>query len=256
MTMARTIIVGDVHGCLSELKALVAKLQLNSEDRLIACGDLVDRGPDSAGVVRYLMAIGAESVMGNHDSKLVRYAAHEHKAKLNPQYRNPMQYSAEREDITSNLGEEELAWLAKLPSFIRLRDLNKIVVHAGVLDNDNVETQTREVLTMVRYVSKTPPGKMLSLVMPGYKAPENSTYWTGMYKGTTDIVFGHNVADLHRPVAIRCPGGAMAYGIDTGVCFGGKLTAMVIDNFSNEHHYVQVAAEKTYASFEVVRPTF
>lgn len=256
MDMARTIIIGDIHGCLDELVALVAKLRLTSEDRLITCGDLVDRGPDSPGVVRYLMQNGAEVVLGNHDSKLARYAHHVAKTKIDPKYKNPMQHSEERETIVSQLSAEEVEWLGSRPAYIRLSDLNKIVVHAGVLCDDRVERQTKEVLTMIRYVSRTAPHKMLSLVMPGYEAPEDSAYWTSVYRGTSDIVFGHNVADLNRPVAIRCPGGAMAYGIDTGVCFGGHLTAMVIDNESGDHHYVQVPAKERYVHYEVIRPNF
>lgn len=254
--MSRTIIVGDIHGCLDELKALVAKLKLTSQDRFISCGDLVDRGPDSAGVIKYMRQNGFEAVAGNHDTKLVRYAGHVAKKKADPDYRFPMQVSEERDVTISCLDDDDLDWLANLPTFIRLPEHNTIIVHAGVLADDNVEKQSKEVLTMLRYVSKDTPHKMLSLITPGYIAPENSVYWTAVYRGHANIVFGHNVADLERPTAVRCFTGAMAYGIDTGVCFGGRLTAMVIDDVTGDQTFIQVKSNLVYSEYEVVRTNF
>lgn len=253
--MAKTVIVGDIHGCLNELMALVAKLKLTDSDRLISAGDLVDRGPDSAGVVRYMRENGFEAVAGNHDTKLVRYAGHLERKKIDPRYRFPMQYSQEREDAISAMSQADLAWLASLPNYILLPEHNIIIVHAGVLVNDDVAKQSKETLTMLRYVSKDAPHRMLAL-LPGYKRPDNGVYWTSVYSGLSDIVFGHNVADLDRPVAIRCSSGAIAYGIDTGVCFGGHLTAMVLDQETGTRHYVQVKAQHVYAEYEVIRPEF
>ena len=48
-------VIGDVHGCLKTLMALVDKLKAKNTDRICVAGDLVDRGPDSAGVVQYCM---------------------------------------------------------------------------------------------------------------------------------------------------------------------------------------------------------
>lgn len=250
--MAKTVIVGDIHGCLDELKALVAKLKLTEADRLISAGDLVDRGPDSAGVVRFMRENGFEAVSGNHDAKLVRYAGHIERKRSNPKYHNPMQFSQEREDAIAAMSHEDLVWLRSLPNYILLPEHNIIVVHAGVLVDDNVARQSKEVLTMLRYVSKDTPHRMLAL-LPGYQRPENSVYWTAVYRGNANIVFGHNVVDLQRPVAIRCATGAMAYGIDTGVCFGGNLTAMVIDNVTGNHNYVHIKAQKSYSEYEVIR---
>ena len=43
----KTIIIGDIHGCAAELKALLAKLCIGEADHLVLLGDLFDRGPDS-----------------------------------------------------------------------------------------------------------------------------------------------------------------------------------------------------------------
>ena len=78
-------IIGDVHGCIDELRELVTRLGgTAAEDtarpapgrRLVFLGDLVDRGPDSAGVLRLVLnmaAVGDALVLpGNHDDKLRR----------------------------------------------------------------------------------------------------------------------------------------------------------------------------------------
>lgn len=54
----RTIIVGDIHGCLLELEELLSSVKLNVKvDRLVLLGDLIDRGPNSAGVYLYVKTL-------------------------------------------------------------------------------------------------------------------------------------------------------------------------------------------------------
>jgi len=252
--MERTIVIGDIHGCLDELKLLLKEIAFSKErDRLISVGDLVDRGPDSPGVIRYLISQNAECVQGNHDTKLLRYAKHVERAKHNKNYRNPMLKSEEREAIVAAMTDKELNWLSNLPYYIRLPEFNAVVVHAGVLSGRPIEQQTKEVLTMVRYVEPNPPHRMLSLVMPGFNRPENSVYWPSLYYGSENIIFGHNVMDLTNPTIFDCPGGAKAFGIDTGACFGGRLTCMIFDNVSGQYTFESIQSNKVYEHFESIK---
>lgn len=75
---SRIFVVGDVHGSLPELNALVEKLKYDYDrgDRLILAGDLVDKGPDSIGVIRRAKQLRAWCVRGNHDDKVVRLATY------------------------------------------------------------------------------------------------------------------------------------------------------------------------------------
>ena len=50
----RKVVIGDVHGCLEELITLIAKLNLNETDEVVFVGDLLNKGPDSFGVWRYV----------------------------------------------------------------------------------------------------------------------------------------------------------------------------------------------------------
>ncbi len=67
----RTIVIGDIHGCLDALRGLVMAIAPMPEDRLIFLGDYVDRGPDSCGVIDYLIALEARCqvicLLGNHE---------------------------------------------------------------------------------------------------------------------------------------------------------------------------------------------
>lgn len=73
--MKRHWIVGDVQGCRTELERLLEHGRFDpAHDRLVLLGDLVNRGPDSAGVLRLARSLEAEAVLGNHDVRLLRVA--------------------------------------------------------------------------------------------------------------------------------------------------------------------------------------
>ena len=61
----KTLVVGDIHGCLSTFKALIDKA--GPVDQIISCGDLIDRGPDSFGVIQYCIDNNIQVVLGNHE---------------------------------------------------------------------------------------------------------------------------------------------------------------------------------------------
>lgn len=72
-------VIGDIHGCLNELACLLENLPLEPFDRLIFLGDYVDRGPDSKGVVSYLIEWqqkGDQEIIflkGNHEDMFLSY---------------------------------------------------------------------------------------------------------------------------------------------------------------------------------------
>ena len=72
---SRLIIVGDVHGCLEELKILLTRCSYEKErDEVIFVGDLVNKGPSSVDVIRFVRGMGASCVRGNHDDDALYYA--------------------------------------------------------------------------------------------------------------------------------------------------------------------------------------
>src|SRR5947207_12778149 len=72
---ARTIAIGDIHGCSTALEAVLAAIQPAEQDVIIALGDYVDRGPDSRGVIERVLALEKEChivpLLGNHEVMLL-----------------------------------------------------------------------------------------------------------------------------------------------------------------------------------------
>jgi hypothetical protein len=72
---SRLIVVGDVHGCFDELRMLLEMCAYSSvQDSLIFVGDLVNKGPSSAAVVKFARSVGAYCVRGNHDDAAISRA--------------------------------------------------------------------------------------------------------------------------------------------------------------------------------------
>jgi serine/threonine protein phosphatase 1 len=71
----RTIAIGDVHGCLAALQAVLAGIGPQPDDTLVMLGDYIDRGPDSRGVIDRLLGLTTQcrlvTLLGNHDQMLV-----------------------------------------------------------------------------------------------------------------------------------------------------------------------------------------
>lgn len=73
--MPRTIAIGDIHGCSQALATLITAIQPTADDQIITLGDVIDRGPDSHGVVTQLMALAKTTrllpILGNHEEMLL-----------------------------------------------------------------------------------------------------------------------------------------------------------------------------------------
>lgn len=72
--MMRTLVIGDIHGCLAPLESLWEFVAPTPEDRVVFLGDYVDRGPDSKGVIDFILGLPQElditCLTGNHEEKL------------------------------------------------------------------------------------------------------------------------------------------------------------------------------------------
>ncbi len=243
--MKRNIVVGDVHGCVDEVKDLVEVLNYNPDkDRLVFVGDLVDRGPDSPGVIALLRKLKAECVLGNHDEKLIRYHRHMLKKKDDPDYVIPMRPPyGERADQYTKLTDEDWAYLEAMPPFIRIGG-NWVAVHAGVEPGIPLEEQKESVLTHMRYVKKDTMKMEKKLEE---LTSENSIFWTNVWDGAENVIYGHHVSPgPHISISEK---GRLCVGIDTGCCFGRSLTAMVLTEDGKEFSFISVPARKQYDDY-------
>lgn len=123
--------IGDVQGCLTSLQQLLAKIRFTPDrDRLWLVGDLVNRGPDSLGVLRYVKGLGpaAVTVLGNHDLFLLAAAA----GIVAPRAMDtiqPILIAPDRDEL--------LAWLRCQP--LLYREGPFVMVHAGLLPQWTIE---------------------------------------------------------------------------------------------------------------------
>ena len=140
-----TYLIGDVQGCDSALERLLQKTGFSpSRDTLYLLGDLVNRGPDSAGVLRRVMALqgAAHCLLGNHDLSLLAVAYG-----LRPPHRNDTMDSV----LRSPDREPMLEWLRHQRMAIRANGW--LMVHGGVLpqwDADQVLQLAAELETILR----------------------------------------------------------------------------------------------------------
>jgi hypothetical protein len=236
--VARTIVVGDVHGCLRELEALLEAVRPGSGDDLWLAGDLVNRGPDSAGVVRLVRSLGARTVQGNHDHKHVRYRRHLARLAAEPGYRIPVHPSERFLEVHATLSDEDLAWLEAAPALAPLGP-HWVLVHAGLMPGRPLEDQPAP--RTLRYLHRD-SGKPVDLAAHD-AAPHLSVHWSERWTGPWRVLYGHHA---QPEIALR----ELSVGIDTGAVYGGKLTAAVLDSLGPESRprFVQVAAARAYFS--------
>jgi len=229
--MARTIVIGDVHGCAAELDKLLAKLAPSGDDTVTFVGDLVARGPDSRKVLRMVRKLGARVVRGNHEERLL--GGHAARRAGAP----PPKLGKTHQALLEELDDEDWAMLEALPLSIDLPDGLRIV-HAGVVPGVSFEAQDPYLLTHLR-----------SIADDGTPSVKWGTPWGARYTGPPHVVFGHNARkhpQLHPD----------ATGLDTGCVYGGALTALVLARgapmpppATRRDVLVSVTAKKAYSDY-------
>jgi len=118
--------VGDIQGCFEELKQLLNRIHFDpAEDSLWFTGDLVNRGPQSLDVLRYVKGLGkhAVCVLGNHDLHLLAVAAGTAGAKPGDTL-DAVLAASDRDEL--------LHWLRQLPLMHHDRALGYTLIHAGL----------------------------------------------------------------------------------------------------------------------------
>ncbi|MFD7921420.1 polynucleotide kinase-phosphatase [Streptomyces sp. NPDC059740] len=230
-------IIGDVHGCATELETLLARLGYvdgsHPEGRTaVFVGDLVDRGPDTPGVLRRVMSMVAAGdalcVPGNHENKLGRHLAGRR-----------VQHTHGLAETVAQLAEEDDAFRARVREFVEglvshyVLDGGRLVVcHAGLPEKYHGRTSGR-VRSHALYGDTT--GETDEFGLP-VRYP-----WAEDYRGRAAVVYGHT------PVP-RATWLNNTICLDTGVVFGGRLTALRWP----ERELVDVPAEQVW--YEPTRP--
>ncbi|MFG2805033.1 polynucleotide kinase-phosphatase [Streptomyces sp. DT199] len=208
-------IIGDIHGCAAELEALLGKLGyvdgVHPEGRTaVFVGDLVDRGPDSPGVLRRVMAMvksgSALCVPGNHENKYGRYLRGRKVQHTHGLAETIEQMAGESEEFVAEVRE----FLDGLVSHYVLDGGRLVVCHAGLPEKYHGRTSGR-VRSHALYGDTT--GETDEFGLP-VRYP-----WAEDYRGRAAVVYGHTPVPeatwLNNTICL-----------DTGAVFGGKLTAL------------------------------
>ncbi|MGW4272160.1 polynucleotide kinase-phosphatase [Streptomyces seoulensis] len=230
-------IVGDIHGCAAELEALLAKLGyvdgVHPEGRTaVFVGDLVDRGPDSPGVLRRVMAMvrsgAALCVPGNHENKYGRHLKGRGVQLTHGLAETVEQMAGESEEFRQEVRE----FIDGLVSHYVLDGGRLVVCHAGLPE---------------KYHGRT-SGRVRSHALYGETTGETDEFglpvrypWAEDYRGRAAVIYGHTPVPeatwLNNTICL-----------DTGAVFGGKLTALRWP----ERELVDVPAERVW--YEPVKP--
>jgi len=230
-------IIGDIHGCSGELEALLGKLGyadgVHPEGRTaVFVGDLVDRGPDSPGVLRRVMGMvksgNALCVPGNHENKFGRYLRGRNVQLTHGLAETVEQMEGESEEFKQEVRE----FIDGLVSHYVLDGGRLVVCHAGLPEKYHGRTSGR-VRSHALYGDTT--GETDEFGLP-VRYP-----WAEDYRGRAAVVYGHTPVPeatwLNNTICL-----------DTGAVFGGKLTALRWP----ERELVDVPAERVW--YEPAKP--
>jgi protein phosphatase len=234
-------IIGDVHGCRLELTELLTRLGYRVEGdfaehpagrRAVFVGDLVDRGPDTPGVLRLVMNMVAAGtalcVAGNHENKLVRALRGRNVQVTHGLAESLAQLSEQSEEFR----KQAERFCYDLVSHYVLDGGKLVVAHAGLPE---------------RFQGRA-SGRVRSFALYGETTGETDEYglpvrypWANDYRGSATVVYGHTpVPSAEWVNNTIC--------LDTGCVFGGQLTALRYP----ERELVSVAAQQVW--YEPVRP--
>ncbi|HEX2823829.1 MAG TPA: polynucleotide kinase-phosphatase, partial [Streptosporangiaceae bacterium] len=217
-------VIGDVHGCRAELELLLTQLgyQLERDDagrpvgarhpdrRAIFVGDLVDRGPDTPGVLRLVMGMVKDGtalcVSGNHEAKLAK-ALTGRNVRLNHGLPETMaQLAGEPEGFRAEVAR----FIDGLISHYVLDGGRLVVSHAGLIE---------------RYQGRA-SGRVREFCLYGQTTGETDEYglpvrypWAQEYRGRAMVLYGHT--PVPAPEWLN-----NTLCLDTGCVFGGRLTAL------------------------------
>ncbi|MGX1674470.1 polynucleotide kinase-phosphatase [Streptomyces sp. NPDC055400] len=230
-------IIGDIHGCAFELETLLTRLGyadgVHPDGRkAVFVGDLVDRGPDSPGVLRRVMSMvksgHALCVPGNHENKFGRYLKGRKVQHTHGLAETVEQFAGESEEFRREVAE----FVDGLVSHYVLDGGKLVVCHAGLPEKYHGRTSGR-VRSHALYGDTT--GETDEFGLP-VRYP-----WAEDYRGSAAVVYGHTPVPqatwLNNTICV-----------DTGAVFGGKLTALRWP----ERELVDVPAEKVW--YEPLKP--
>lgn len=227
----RYAIFTDIHGCLVELQELMEVAGICDTDTLVFAGDLVDRGPHSAGVVKYVRSLTERQptiyVRGNHDDKHCRYRRN---LEQNPSAARSMRERKEElHTTTMSLSVEDKKFMDDSVLFYQIPEYDVLVVHAGIMPTlkslpHNAKIRGDKYMSQMMYIRHVDAdGHMKRL---GDENPHDK-FWADIYDGRFGTVFFGHQPFWQASEPVKFP---HAIGLDLGCCFGNKLACAILSD--------------------------
>jgi len=195
-------VIGDIHGCLRPLKNLIDKITPEPEDKVIFLGDYIDRGPDSKGVIDFLIELSKKTqcvfLRGNHEQMLLDVIDNNDDIflwNMNGAMATLRSYGSMIELETNS---EHMEFFRNTKYYHT--EENYLFVHGGVRPNIPLDRQDERDIIWIREEFITKRHNLEYTVIFGHTPFEN-------------VYFGED-----------------KIGIDTGCVYGGKLTALEVNN--------------------------
>ena len=246
-SLKRLVMIGDIHGCKQELLSLLEAVSYKPEtDHIITTGDILNKGPDSSGVIDFLINEGASCVRGNNEDNILRLLAEIDTSApgkdMNASSGKGEEKDAQDRRLARALTNRQLQYIRSFPLVLRIEyipglDTKLIVVHAGLVPGIKLEEQDPFSVMNMRLIdptSNTPPTdherkgsvpwfevwNKHQMKQPKVRASVNETKGSSDPTRTT-IIYGH---DAKRGLQIH----DYTKGLDSSCVRGGQLTALVI----------------------------
>lgn len=261
-TRKNILVVGDVHGCFEELRTLHEKaVEANDNapfENVILVGDMCNKGPESARVVRFVRSQDSWlSVRGNHDDGALAAALGDKDRRKKKKYRWVMEGENGGEDVPPSsssqdgigddrvtLSDDDVSWLSELPYSITIpasyfgEDKETLIVHGGFIPGRELKSQEIETMITIREVLPVCDDAGRDNVI-GFEFHERKKgneaalskdmvcleprAWASVWNGPQMVVFGH---DARR--GLQRYEGDWAIGLDTGAVYGKQLTGIIL----------------------------
>jgi serine/threonine protein phosphatase 1 len=209
----KSFVIGDIHGCLEELASLIEHLPIEASDRLVFLGDYIDRGPDSNGVISYLIQLQRENnnefvfLKGNHEDMFLSYLG------LPGAHGDMFLYNGGRATLTSyglssqirpsgeslsRIPPSHVEFLKQLQPYYLIEPF--LCVHAGIHPLRSITEQKEEELLWIRN----------EFIFNRHRLPHT-------------VLFGHTP---QKQVLFDLP---YKIGLDTGLVYGNKLSCLELN---------------------------
>jgi serine/threonine protein phosphatase 1 len=213
----KCLIIGDIHGCWKEFMTLVDRAGLCSEDRIVALGDIMDRGPDSEKVLNFFIENQqASCIKGNHE--------HKHILIYDGIIKSSLSQKITIQQFSRTAYKSFITFIRQFPEYLDIKDA--LLVHGSFEPSIPITEQKQPVLLGTRN------GEMY--LKKRYKKP-----WYKLYNEDKPIIAGHR--DYSKKGEVKVINNKI-FLLDTGCCYGKKLSGLLLPDYK----IFQVKSSKNY----------